>query len=90
MVMSDVGAAFANFTSTRELIERMQSRLLERAKRARDLVELQFQRGAASMLELLDAQRTYIAANVEFLNDLANYWTAVFQLEQAVNLELRR
>jgi cobalt-zinc-cadmium efflux system outer membrane protein len=89
-VVSDVGAAYASFASARELVERMQGRLLERAKRARDLVEIQYQKGAASLLEYLDAERTFIATTVEYLNDLAGYWSAVFQLEQAVGTELRR
>ena len=41
-------------------------------------------------MDFLDAQRTYIATNVEYLQDLTNYWTAVFQLEQAVGMELRQ
>jgi outer membrane protein, heavy metal efflux system len=88
-IINDVGTAFANFTTSKEKVERMESRLLERSKRARDLVEIQYLRGAASLLELLDAQRTYIATNVEYLNNLADYWRAIFQMEQAVGMELR-
>jgi cobalt-zinc-cadmium efflux system outer membrane protein len=85
----DVEGAFNAFTSSRKLVERMEGRLLDRSRRARDLVSLQYQKGAASLLEYLDAQRTFIANNVEYLQDLANYWTAVFQLEAAVGMELR-
>jgi cobalt-zinc-cadmium efflux system outer membrane protein len=67
----------------------MEGRLLERSKRARDLVQLQYQKGAASLLEYLDAQRTYIANNVEYLQELANYWIAVYQLEAAVGMDMR-
>ena len=88
-VVADVETAWTNFLSTRKLVERMETRLLDRAKRARDLVEIQFRKGAASLLEYLDAQRTYISANLEYLQDLTNYWTAVYQLEQAVGTDLR-
>ena len=88
-IVNDVGTAFATYEATRELVERMQGRLLESAKRARDLVDFQYKEGAASLLEFLDAQRTYIATNVEYRQDLANYWTAVYQLEAAVGAELR-
>lgn len=88
-VLSDVGGAFTNYTATRELVERMEGRLLDRARRARDLTKLQYEKGAASLLEYLDAQRTFISTTVEYLQDLANFWTAVFQLEQAVGRELR-
>ncbi len=77
------------FVSSRKLVERMEGRLLERVKRARDLVSLQYQKGAASLLEYLDAQRTFIANNEEYLQDLASYWAAVYQLEAAVGMDLR-
>src|SRR5262249_40663579 len=38
---SDVEAAFNAWVSSRKLVERMESRLLDRAKRARELVQLQ-------------------------------------------------
>jgi cobalt-zinc-cadmium efflux system outer membrane protein len=90
LVAADVGGAYANFASARELVERMQARLLERARRARDLVAVQYDKGAASLLELLDAERVYIGTNVEYLNDLAAYWAAVYQVEQAVGEDLTR
>ncbi|MCA1662978.1 MAG: TolC family protein, partial [Myxococcales bacterium] len=88
-LVADVEAAFNAFVSSRKLVERMERRLLDRSKRARDLVSLQYQKGAASLLEYLDAQRTFIANNVEYLQDLANYWTAVYQLEAAIGVDLR-
>jgi cobalt-zinc-cadmium efflux system outer membrane protein len=86
---TDVESAFNAFASTRKLVERMESRLLDRSRRARDLVSLQYQKGAASLLEYLDAQRTFIANNVDYLQELASYWTAVYQLEAAVGMDLR-
>jgi outer membrane protein, heavy metal efflux system len=88
-LVSDVEAAYNAFVSSRKLVERMERRLLDRSKRARDLVSLQYQKGAASLLEYLDAQRTFIANNVEYLQDLTNYWTAVYQLEAAIGVDLR-
>jgi cobalt-zinc-cadmium efflux system outer membrane protein len=88
-LVSDVEAAHNAFVSSRKLVERKEGRLLERVKRARDLVSLQYQKGAASLLEYLDAQRTFIANNVEYLQDLASYWTAVYQLEAAIGMDLR-
>jgi cobalt-zinc-cadmium efflux system outer membrane protein len=88
-VASEVESAWAAFTGTQRRVERMEARLLDRARRARDLVQIQYQKGAASLLEYLDAQRTYIAVYVEYLGDLADYWAAVYQLEAAVGMELR-
>jgi cobalt-zinc-cadmium efflux system outer membrane protein len=88
-VATDVESALADWQSAGSLARRMEGGLLERARRARDLVEIQYRKGAASLLELLDAQRTYIATSAEYRQDLAAYWTAVFKLEQAVGRNLR-
>jgi cobalt-zinc-cadmium efflux system outer membrane protein len=89
-VVSDVETAWAQVAATRVLVERMQSGLLGRAKTARDLVQVQYEKGKASMLDFLNAQRTYTATRTEFAGDLANYWTAVAQLEQATAKEMPR
>jgi hypothetical protein len=36
----------------------------------------------------LTALQAYIATNVEYIGDLGSFWTAVFQLEQAVGADL--
>jgi cobalt-zinc-cadmium efflux system outer membrane protein len=87
-VVAEVETAFGDYQSSRRLVERMEGRLLERARRTRDLVSLQYQKGAASLLEYLDAQRTFIATNLEYLQELTGYWGAVFQLEAAAASEL--
>jgi len=88
-LQSDVQGAWSGYLGAREQAVRMQEGgLLQSARRARDLVEIQYQKGAASLLEYLDAQRTYISVNLESLQDLASYWTAVFKLEQALGRPL--
>jgi len=88
-LQSDVQTAWSGYLGAREQAQRMQTGgLLASARRARDLVEIQYQKGAASLLEYLDAQRTYISVNVESLQDLSGYWTAIFKLEQAVGRSL--
>jgi cobalt-zinc-cadmium efflux system outer membrane protein len=86
-VASDVSTAFAAFKANREMVERMESILLGRAKTARDILEKQYRAGNASLMDFLDAERTYIATNLEYLSDLTQYWIAVFQIEQAVGVE---
>lgn len=89
-VRADVESAYVASTVTVRLLQRMEGLLLDRARRARDLGQIQYQKGAASLLEYLDAQRTYISTNLDYLQQRANYWTALFQLEQAVGTELNR
>jgi len=90
-VVSDVETAFAGYRTALERAQRMEgdAGMLARARRARDLVEIQYQKGAASLLEILDAQRTFRAVAFEAQSNLADYWTAVFRLEQAVGRTLQ-
>ncbi len=88
-VVSDVETGLSDYRTSAQLARRMEGGLLERARRARDLVVVQHQKGAASLLDYLDAQRTFTATSVEYLQDLALFWGAVFRLELAVGEELR-
>jgi len=86
---SDVETAWAVYQGARAQAERMQGRLLDRARTAFDLVTVQYQKGAASLLDMLDARRTWIAARLEYYQDVGAYWAAVFRLEQAAGVALR-
>lgn len=88
-IASDVQTAFSDYGSASSLARRMQTTLLERARRARDLVSVQYRKGAASLLDFLDAQRTFIGTRSEYLQALSAFWGAVFRLELAVGEELR-
>jgi len=80
----DVQAAREAVEGNRRLVERMRSRLLERSRRTRDLVQVQYEKGAASLLELLDAQRVWAQTRAEYLKDLHDLWLALLQLDAAV------
>ena len=88
-VVNDFETAYADFVGSQVLVQRMeQGELLATARQARDAVVKAKELGAASLLDEMNAISTYIATNVEYQNDLANYWTAVFELEHAVGSEL--
>lgn len=89
-VVNDVEAAYSAYRGTRSLVERMESVLLASARRAMDITKIQWLAGKANLTDYLDARQAFIQTNVEYLGDLANYWTAVAQLEAAVGTELRR
>jgi len=42
------------------------------------------------LLELLDARRTFIAVNLEYRQDLSDYWSAAVRLEQSLGVEIVR
>jgi cobalt-zinc-cadmium efflux system outer membrane protein len=87
-VTNDVQTAFTQFKSARSRLERSEGELLEHAKRTRDLVQLQYQKGAASLLEYLDAQRILISTRLDYESDLSDYWQAVVLIGQAVGTEI--
>jgi cobalt-zinc-cadmium efflux system outer membrane protein len=87
-VTNDVQTAFTQFKSARSRVERAERELLEHAKRTRDLVQLQYQKGAASLLEYLDAQRILISTRLDYESDLSDYWQAVVLIGQAVGTEI--
>jgi cobalt-zinc-cadmium efflux system outer membrane protein len=97
-VVSDVDTAYAAFLGSQKLVLRMEKGepdgkvrpILESAKVALDITRLQYEKGAASLSDFLLALQTYIATKVEYFGDLTNYWTAVYQLEEAVATELHR
>jgi cobalt-zinc-cadmium efflux system outer membrane protein len=93
-VASDVATAYAAYGASKHLVERMEGGrrpeggLLQSAKGAFEITAVQYDKGAASLTEYLDALRTYIATRNEYFGDLAAYWTSVFQLEAAVGRDL--
>jgi outer membrane protein, heavy metal efflux system len=87
-VLGDVQSAFTQFKSAKSRVERAERELIEHAKRTRDLVQLQYEKGAASLLEYLDAQRILISVKLDYENDVADYWQSVVLIGQAVGMEV--
>jgi cobalt-zinc-cadmium efflux system outer membrane protein len=83
-VLADVTTAFATLQTSQRSAQRSEQKLLARSRDARSLVQIQYNRGAASLLDYLDAQRTHLMNEIDYLTSLAAFWTAVFQLEQSV------
>jgi cobalt-zinc-cadmium efflux system outer membrane protein len=83
-VIQDVETAYAAFESSRERVRLYEGAYLSRAKESRDIAEFAFQKGAISLLDLLDAERTYRATQLAYRQSLAGYMTSLAQLEAAV------
>ncbi len=86
----DVTSSWASFQGGRARLARMEGHLLDQSKKAYDLVVFQYERGATSLLDVLDAQRTWITTRNEYLQNLNDYWSGMFGLEQAVGKEFSR
>jgi cobalt-zinc-cadmium efflux system outer membrane protein len=64
---NDVRRAASDLSSAAERLERYDSTLVDAAERTAQAVEFAFQRGATSVLEVLDARRTLRAVRLEAL-----------------------
>src|SRR6266487_2444814 len=69
-------------------VEVLRDTYLPKAKQARETVEFAYRRGGVSLLDYLDAQRTYRETALQYLQALGNYQTAIYLLEAAVGAPL--
>jgi cobalt-zinc-cadmium efflux system outer membrane protein len=83
-VLSDVGNAYEAIRSNDEIVQLYISGYLKQAQDSRDISEYAYKRGAASLLDFLDAERSYRAAQLSYRQALASYMTALEQLREAV------
>ena len=83
-VLTDVNNAYAAFSSNQEVVNLYTGGYLKQAEDSRDISEYAYHRGAASLLDFLDAARSYRAIQLAYRQALANYLIAVEQLKEAV------
>jgi outer membrane protein, heavy metal efflux system len=83
-VMTDVRDAFENLHSNDQVVGLYRSGYLDEAKQSRDITEYAYRRGAASLLDFLDAERTYRATELAYRQTLASFLLALEQLREAV------
>jgi cobalt-zinc-cadmium efflux system outer membrane protein len=85
-VMSDVLDAFEGVHENDRVVSLYRAGYLDAAKQSRDISEYAVKRGAASLLDYLDAERSYRATELAYRQSLAAYLTAVEQLREAVGV----
>jgi len=83
-VSTDVLSAYANLQTNDEIIRLYQGGYVDEARQSRDISEYAYQKGAASLLDFLDAERTYRANQLAYRQALASYMLALEQLRQAL------
>lgn len=88
-VLSDVDTAYSALAAARSRRNRLEHGYLEQSKLAADLTKIQYEKGAASLVDYLVAERNYIATIQEYVQSINDVWTAVFQLEAAVAKEFK-
>jgi cobalt-zinc-cadmium efflux system outer membrane protein len=83
-VNTDIADAYAALHSNDEIIRLYRGGYVDQAKQSRDITEYAYKRGAASLLDFLDAERTYRANQLAYRQALASHMTALEQVRQAV------
>jgi cobalt-zinc-cadmium efflux system outer membrane protein len=83
-VMTDVRDAFENLRSNDQIVGLYRSGYLDQAQQSRDISEYSYRHGAASLLDFLDAERSYRATELAYRQALASYLIALEQLREAV------
>ncbi len=83
-VSTDVVQAYENLRTNDQIIQLYQGGYVDEAKQSRDISEYAYRKGAASLLDYLDSERTYRANQLAYRQALANYMLALEQMRQAV------
>jgi outer membrane protein, heavy metal efflux system len=83
-VFTDVRDGYENVRTNDEIVMLFRTGYLDEAQQDRDISQYAYQRGAASLLDYLDAERSYRATQLAYRQALAAYLLALEQLREAV------
>jgi cobalt-zinc-cadmium efflux system outer membrane protein len=81
---SELEVALAALGTESDKVRVLRDTYLPRAQQARDTVEFAYRRGGLSLLDFLDAQRSYRETALEYLRALGSYLNATYDLEAAI------
>ncbi len=87
-VENQVDIAYRNLIQSRRLVEAFLGGVLDDARSTFTIVERAYERGGATILDLLDAARTSRTIQQNYIEALFNYQRNVIQLESAVGQEI--
>jgi len=84
--LTDVYDAYQGLRSNDKVVLLYISRYLDVATRSRDISEYAYRHGGASLLNFLDAERSYRATQLAYRQVLASYLLALEQVREAVGV----
>jgi len=87
-VLTDVVNAYYGLQSNEEIVALYESGYLSQATQSRDISNYAYQHGAASILDVLDAERSYRATQLAYRQALAAHMIAAEQLNEAVGTQV--
>ena len=88
-VDTDVEKAYQAYLAARRSVTLYSAENLRQVRKVRDITEFSYQHGAATLLEMLDAERTTRQAVTAYNQARGNYQTSLWQLAQAVGRDLQ-
>ncbi|MGH9558821.1 MAG: TolC family protein [Bryobacteraceae bacterium] len=89
-VTTDVVNAYYGFVTGDQIVSMYESGYLQQATQSRDISNYAYQRGAATILDVLDADRSYRATELGYRQAMAAYMIAGEQVNLAVGAEVVR
>ncbi len=87
-VRTDVDTAFAALQTSERILALYQSGYLDQAKQSLDITTYVYEHGTGTLLDLLDAERTYRTTQLAYRQALAAYMTSVQQVNLAVGKQV--
>jgi len=85
-IQNEIIQAYYNYLSSQKQVQQFNSGLLTEAKKVFDGKRYSYQRGETSLLEVLNAQRTYNDVQQNYYQALYNYTAALVELERAAGI----
>lgn len=82
--ITDVVDAYYALQMNDQIVQLYQGGYVADAQQSRDISEYAYRKGAASLLDFLDAERSYRADQLAYRQALASYMTALEQMREAV------
>jgi len=89
-VETDVVNAYYGLQTNEQIVSLYESGYLDQATQSRNITTYAYGRGAATVLDVLDAERSYRATQLGYRQAIAAYMTAAEQVNQAVGTQVIR
>ena len=87
-IFNDVDSAYWTLIQNVNVLKPYKDEFLKQATEVRDTVAYSYQRGAATLLDLLDAEKAYRDTRLAYVNLIGSYLTAAAQMNMATGREV--
>ena len=86
--LTDVASAYAGLRTNDQVVRLYETGYLEQATKSREISNYAYRRGAASLLDLLDAERSFRSTQLAYRQALAAYMVSVEQVNMAAGMRV--